>query len=227
MQKEPDLEQIENACRSLSKWNSDLHITFPPTIYGESFISKCISAMLRNGFKIDYTDLNYHFDLAKPIKMQRNAKKHWNTAVRNNLRLVLADNAESWQTAYRIIDNSRKERGYPPYLPLEELFETAKATNTQFDCFLIYAEQESIAAAMVFTIETKRALNVLWGDNREKKLLRPMNFLAVSMAEHYESLGYLSLDLGPGSKNGIPNYGLCNFKQGLGCAITLKFSVKI
>ncbi len=227
IEKEPDLEQIENACNSLSKWNNNLHITFPPAIYDESFISKCISAMLRNGFKIDYTDLNYHFDLSKPIKMKRNARNQWNGAIRNNLRLVLANNVESWQMAYKIIDNNRKEHGYPPYLSLEELFETAKITDIQFDCFLIYAQQEPIAAAMVFTIEPKRALIVLWGDNREKKLLRPMNFLAISMAEYYKSLDYLSLDLGPSSKNGIPNYGLCHFKQAIGCAITLKYTVKI
>jgi hypothetical protein len=227
LQSKPSLEQIDSACNSLGKWNKNLHITFPPPFYEETFISKCVSATMRNGFKIDYTDLNYHFDLAEQIKMRHNSKNAWNIAVRNNLRLALANDSESLKVAYQIIANNREERGYPPHLLLEEFCETAKATNICLDCFLVYDAHEPIAAALIFTIELKRAFVVLWGDNREKKLLHPMTFLAISIAEHYKSLGYLSLDMGPSSKNGIPNHGLCSFKEGLGCKVTLKFTVKL
>jgi hypothetical protein len=231
LQKNPSLEAMENACEKLYEWikgkNKKCHITLPPLFYYESFISKCTSAMQRGGFKIEYGDLNYHFDLTEQIKMQHNAKNAWNIANRNNLHLILANNNDSMQTAHCIIANNRKERGYPPHLSLEEFCETAKATNINLDCFLAYANKEPIAAALVFTIEPKRAFVVLWGDNREKKVLHPMNFLAISMAEHYKSLDYLSLDLGPSSKNGIPNYGLCSFKESLGCKLTLKLTMEI
>ena len=227
LQKMPSLEQIECACNSLGKLNKKINITFPPPFYGESFISKCTSATLNNGFKMDYADLNYHFDLTEEIKMRHNSKNAWNIAVRNNLRMNLKNDDESMQIAYKIIANNRNERGYPPHLPMEEICETAKATNTCLDCFLVHEAQEPIAAALVFTIEQKRALVVLWGDNRKKKQLHPMTFLAVSMAQHYKSQGYLSLDMGPSSKNGIPNHGLCSFKEGLSCKVTLKLTVKL
>jgi len=231
LQKTPSLEMIEQACEKLYEWlkekNKKCHITLPPLFYNESFISKCISAMQRNGFKIDYGDLNYHFDLTEQIKMQYNARKHWNTATRNNLRLALINDNENMQIAHSIIANNRKERGYPPHLSLEEFCETAKAININLDCFLVYSSKEPIAAALVFVIEPKRSFVVLWGDNREKKEMRPMNFLALSMAEHYKSQGYLSLDLGPSSKNGIPSYGLCSFKESLGCTLTLKYTMGI
>jgi len=231
LHKNPSLELMENVCEKLYEWlkekNKKCHITLPPLFYDESFISKCISAMQRKGFKIDYEDLNYHFDLTEQIKMWYNARKHWNTAIRNNLHLALTNDSESMQIAHNIIANNRKERGYPPHLSLEEFCETAKATNINLDCFLVYADKEPIAASLVFAIEPKRSFVVLWGDNREKKELRPMNFLALSMAEYYKSLGYISLDLGPSSKNGIPNYGLCNFKESLGCKVTLKLTMEI
>jgi hypothetical protein len=230
LQKNPSLEAMENAYEKLYEWlkekNKKCHITLPPLFYDEPFISKCISAMQRKGFKIAYGDLNYHFDLTEQIKMQHNAKNAWNIATRNNLSLILTDNNDNMQIAYSIIANNRKERGYPPHLSLEEFCETAKITNINLDCFLVYADKEPIAAALVFAIEPKRSLVVLWGDNREKKLLHPMNFLAISMAEHYKSQGYLSLDLGPSSKNGIPNYGLCSFKESLGCKLTLKLTME-
>ena len=229
--KEPRLEIIDAACKNLKEWlsNKKCHITFPPAFYGESFISKCISAMLRNGFRIDYIDLNYYFDLKMPLKMQQSAKNKWNVANRNNLRFIVADDSdyESKKIAYEIIEKNRHERGYPPYLPLDELCETAKTSNIQFDCFLIYAVQEPIAAALVYTIEPKRALAVLWGDNREKTLLRPMNMLAISMAEHYKSQEYLTLDMTTSTKEGFPNYGLGFFKERLGCKVTLKFTMGI
>ena len=227
--KEPALEAIEAACKKLNEWlkNKKCHITFPPLFYGESFISKCISSMLRNGFKTDYIDLNYYFDLTEPIKMQQSAKNKWNAAVRNNLRFAVANDndIESKKIAYKIIIDNRNERGYPPHLSLDELCETAKAAKARLDCFLVYADDEPIAAAFVFTVEPKRALAVLWGDNREKTLLRPMNFLAISMAEHYKSQDYLTLDMTTSTKEGIPNYGLCFFKERLGCKITLKYTL--
>jgi hypothetical protein len=233
LQKNPTLEIMENACEKLHEWlkekNKKCHITLPPSFYEESFISKCIFVMLRNGFKTEYIDLNYYFDLTETVKMQQSAKNKWNVAIRNNLRFAIVnyDDIENKKIAYKIIENNRKERGYPPHLPLDELYETAKATNSQLDCFLIYAEQEPIAAAFVFTIEPKRAFAVLWGDNREKTLLRPMNFLAISMAEHYKSQGYLTLDMTTSTKEGVPNYGLCFFKERLGCKVTLKYTMVI
>ncbi|MDR2579743.1 MAG: hypothetical protein LBC85_01955 [Fibromonadaceae bacterium] len=229
--KEPVLETIDAACKNLKEWlkNKKCHIIFPPSFYGESFISKCIFAMLRNGFQINYIDLNYYFDLAEPVKMQQSAKNKWNAAIRNNLHFVAAnpDDIESKKIAYKIIINNRNERGYPPHLSLDELCETAKATNMRLDCFLVYADQEPIAAALVFTIEPKRAFAVLWGDNREKTLLRPMNFLAISMAEYYKSQGYLTLDMTTSTKEGVPNYGLCFFKERLGCKVTFKHTLTL
>jgi hypothetical protein len=229
--KEPILEVIDTACSNLKEWlkNKKCHITFPPLFYGESFISKCISAMLRNGFKTEYIDLNYYFDLTETVKMQQSAKNKWNVAIKNNLRFAVIndDDIENKKIAYKIIENNRKERGYPPYLSLDELCKTAKTTNSQLDCFLIYAIQEPIAAALVFTIEPKRALAILWGDNRKKTLLRPMNFLAISMVEYYKSQGYLTLDMTTSTKEGVPNYGLCFFKERLGCKVTLKYTMGI
>ncbi|GHV14927.1 hypothetical protein AGMMS49938_11950 [Fibrobacterales bacterium] len=259
----PSLEAIEKAICNLTyklknKW---CNITLPPYIYNGTFISQCVSALMRTGFVLDFADLNYSFDLEKPITMQHNAKNDWNIAVRKELKFYRAETPELLQTAYNIIKANREAHGYPPHLPLQEFIDTAKECKIPLDCFLVSVESGinggdydcppispaggingggfcefdknlqktggAIASALVFTIAPKRALVVGWGDNRAFAEFRAMNFLAISMANYYKSQGYLSLDLGPSTKNGVPNYGLCHFKSSLGCEVSLKCSLSI
>ena len=35
------------------------------------------------------------------------------------------------------------------------------------------------------------------------------------------------LDIGPSTENGIPNYGLCEFKESIGCSVTMKYSFEL
>ena len=49
-----------------------------------------------------------------------------------------------------------------------------------------------------------------------------MNFLAFKLFEYYaEPKAFL--DIGPSTEKGIPNVGLCNFKESIGCNVTPKF----
>jgi acetyltransferase-like isoleucine patch superfamily enzyme/RimJ/RimL family protein N-acetyltransferase len=49
-----------------------------------------------------------------------------------------------------------------------------------------------------------------------------MNFLAYKIFEYYSDLNYKFIDLGPSSENSVPNIGLCDFKESIGCDVTLK-----
>ena len=42
--------------------------------------------------------------------------------------------------------------------------------------------------------------------------------------KYYHSKGLKILDIGPSTENGIPNYGLCEFKENIGCTASLKYT---
>jgi len=52
-----------------------------------------------------------------------------------------------------------------------------------------------------------------------------MSFLAYSLFEHYTKNGIKYIDLAISTENGIPNYGLCNFKEDFGCTASLKYTM--
>ncbi len=89
------ITMLDEAINSLLVWSKDkqlesLHITLPPTVYNESFISKQINALYRKGFDISNVDLNYSFDLDKfsetyPSRIWRNARKNLRIALENDL----------------------------------------------------------------------------------------------------------------------------------------------
>ena len=49
-----------------------------------------------------------------------------------------------------------------------------------------------------------------------------MNYFTYKVFEHYFDKGLKVLDIGPSSVEGIPNYGLCSFKENLGRTISLR-----
>ena len=54
-----------------------------------------------------------------------------------------------------------------------------------------------------------------------------MNYLAFSLFSYYFDKGLRILDIGPSTENGTPNYGLCEFKENIGCSVTLKYSFEL
>jgi len=58
---------------------------------------------------------------------------------------------------------------------------------------------------------------------------KTMNFLSFSVFEYYKSQGIRIVDIGPSTENSVPNYGLCEFKESIGCDIAIKteFSKKL
>ena len=54
-----------------------------------------------------------------------------------------------------------------------------------------------------------------------------MNCLTYNVFRHYSDAGLRILDIGPSTEDGVPNYGLCEFKENIGCGISLKYRFEI
>lgn len=224
------IDEIDEAVAALPAYVSsarkNLGIVLAPAIYGRTFIAKCISSMFRAGFAMRYADLSYAFDFrdARPYE-----KRLWNMA-RRNLKLASRQNFEyrmetspdGIAACYEVIRKNREFKGYPLKMSLEAFQKTSAVVPIEFST--LYLDGTPVAAAIVYRVAANVAQLIYWGDAPGFEESRPMNMLACKVYEHYSGLGLDVLDIGPSSEDGVPNVGLCAFKESVGCVADLKYA---
>ena len=201
----------------------------PPTMYNETFISKQINTLYRKGFVLNTIELNYaifleNTELSSLNYLSRAARKNLNISKNSNLRFVKGKSNQEFNEAYQIISKNRASRGYPLRMTWEQVYETSKVL--QADSFLVrYEEEVIVASAIVFHVNKEVAQVIYWGDIPEYSNFKVMNFLAHELFSYYKEKGIKVVDVGPSTENSIPNYGLCDFKESIGCSVSQKISM--
>jgi len=125
--------------------------------------------------------------------------------------------------AYKIIKQHKEAKGYPLSIAWEQMINTTAIINADF--FLVHSFDDiPIAAAIYLYSANSIAQLIYWGDVLNFHHLRTMNFLSYKIFEYYKSKDFNIVDLGPSTLNSIPNSGLCDFKESIGCNISTKIS---
>lgn len=229
------LERMEKAVDVLADYARErslkLLITLPPLVYDETKMSKWVSVMIRK-MQLRHIDLNYHLDISHVSHyssvINSSARNHLNQALRQNycLHKLNSDNRDDVARVYNVISCNHKERGFPLRMTFEQVWQTI-SNVVSADFFVLEHEGCDVAAAQIFHVAAGIAQVVYWGDIRQYAKLRPMNYLAYSLFGYYADNGLRILDIGPSTENGIPNYGLCEFKESIGCSVTMKYSFEL
>lgn len=220
---------MDEAVALLKDWGKGLgmkiKITLQPSVYDHTQLSKWSNVMFRNG-RLTNIDLNYHFDLSRfphyEDFIDRSARKNLHKAMNEDFIITHLDsnsNADV-ERAYSVISINRKEHGYPLRMSLQNVTDTVKIIDADF--FVVSHNGIDVAAAQVFKVTDGVAQVIYWGDIKEYSNLRTMNFLSYKVFEYYHNKGFRILDIGPSTEDGIPNNGLCDFKEGIGCSVTQK-----
>lgn len=205
-----------------------IHITLPPEIYTESSVNEQLNALTQSGFEMSSVDLNHSFNLRDfgpnyIDKLSSDARRNMKLSFNSDLSFVRCQTSKEIEEAYDVIRINRAEKSYPLHMTLADIVETAEVISV--DYFVARDKEMRInAAAIVFHPTGSVAQVVYWGDLSSYKQNRPMYFLAYKLFEYYTNKKEI-IDIGPSSKNGVPNIGLCNFKQSLGCKVHSKFSL--
>jgi len=224
---------LDEAITSLLEWAKDkqlisFHLTLPPPVYNESFISKQVNALYRKKFDISNIDLSYSFNLDNfsetyPSSIWRNARKNLKIAFENELLFVECKNNEEKKLAYDIIRKNREARGFPLHMSWEQVLKTTQLIPSGF--FLVKDSQgRAIASAVIFHVAVKIVRVIYWGDLPGVTHLKTMNFLSYKVFEHFKAQGIQTVDIGISTENSVPNHGLCEFKESIGCDINTKFA---
>jgi hypothetical protein len=220
------LQSIEESVDCLITWAKEkgftkIKITLPPPIYFESYLAKVVNVFYRKSFITSQIELNYHYDLNKfsetyANSIWRNARKNLNQALANDLYFTNCDTDVQKEEAYQVIQHNRTVRGVPFRMSWQQVVQTTEIVLADF--FLVaMADGKSIAAAIVFKVAPKVVQVIYWGDLPEFSNLKTMNFLSFKIFEFYKNEGYRFIDIGYSTVDSMPNYGLCEFKESIGC----------
>lgn len=226
-----DIEDIENALDLLEEFAKKQgveKITFrlPPMFYDEKYISKFQNCLIRSGYEIDSWDLDYYLVINNmqwlSEHMKSSARNKLRMAQKYNFELQYCESLQQKKEAYDVIEINRKMKGYPLRMSWEQVRETIE--NVRHDFFVLYLERKLVASAIIFEINSDVYQVIYWGDTGECTECKPMNYLAYVLYEYYMKKGIKILDIGPSTEDGVPNYGLCKFKESIGCDVSSKLT---
>ena len=228
-----NLKYIDEALKLLDKYAesnkiNQIQFILPPNFYNERFLPKLFYSLIQNAYLVKYTDMNYHMNTADFKQYQtglvdKRTIEKLKKAFAVGLSFKQVFNDDERCIAYNIVKDNRKAKGRPIYLTFNDLLETVKLIEADF--FLVYQEEVPIASAVVYHVAAKIVQAIFWADVAEYSLSRPMNFLVYKLFEFYANQGTNIIDLGISTENGLPNYGLCDFKENTGSIASLKYTL--
>ena len=200
----------------------------PALAYDTIHTTKFLNALVNHGFKPDICDINYEYKLGRFNEGYINTiRKNAKGKLQNSLTYGLSfEKTEDVPLAYEIIKHNRESRGYPLRMTLEEVLQTMHVIPTDF--FLVKSSAGvAVAAAMVHHLTAQVLRLVYWGNEPSAKGLNSINFLSFKLFEYYKDKSPQTrlIDIGTASVDGVPNYGLCTFKDSIGCSCSPKWTL--
>lgn len=207
-----------------------IRIILPPFFYNETEISYFVNTLYRKNFIIQNMDLNYQFHLNREFvdnygdHLPSDKKRELVISLESDLLFQRCENKVEMERAYSVLAENKRQKGYPMKMTYKQVLDTSEIVDCDF--FLVSRREDDIAAGLVHHINDKVAQIVYWGHISGFSECKPMSFLAYNLIEYYAERGFDYLDVGPSTEDSVPNYGLCNFKQGVGCKTNLKLTLK-
>lgn len=210
----------ESGCR--------VRLTLPPNIYStRSQISKQYLAALNSGAELLYTDYTYAMPLSRGMDVEKlltpQSRRKYKASIRAGAECRAYETSDdaALEEAYRVVKINHESRGYPVHMTLDNLRDTI-GSMISGSVYIVTHGGRSIAAAINYHHPSGIVQGVYWGNIPEAAELRPMNNIAVNMSMDFAREGYRWFDLGPSSIQGVPDDGLCLFKESLGFRLFAK-----
>ena len=185
-----------------------------------------LHVLIRRGYRIDYTDLDYFIDIDPTSlvdKMEPNNKKRFRKCKREGFEAFHLER-QQYRQAYDVICQNRISKGYPLSMRYEEILQMLEMFPDCIHFFGVFRNKEMIASSICVKINRDILYVFYWGDLPAYAQYSPITLLAEFIYSFARDNNFKMLDLGSSSEKGNPNYGLTRFKRNLGALETLKIT---
>jgi hypothetical protein len=197
----------------------------PPTIYQNKIQVLVQTFLLNLKYQISNGEISAVLVADKPFdelshQWEKRKVRHTKTT---DLRLKHHP-AEDLEILYNLIFECRQKKGYSSSMTFEDLQRIVNTFPDRFVLTSIHKNEEMVAASVSIQLN-RRVLYHFYSDHiRPISELNPTIFLIKGLYEYALKNNIEIVDLGTSSLDGYPNFGLLDFKIGLGTTLTSKFT---
>lgn len=224
------VEALERYCLSIEV--SEINFIFPPLFYDEHVLSGWISAFYRKNYEVTKLDINYAIDLkVMNVDLEEygqmitsKGRKSLRQALRSGITIQKCETENEYKEAYKIIEIGHKAKGFPVKMSFEQLINTMKLVG--HDAFIVRNGGVGIVAEILYRVNEEIVQGVYAGTIPDYAKDNGMNLLTYHTIRYYGDLGYRYLNKEIATENSMPNYGLCDFKESVGCKRSLKYTFR-
>jgi hypothetical protein len=215
-------EAVLTRLRSLGA--SRVEILPAPMAHNPTAFASQVYLLRACGYETSQCDLNHSLEVdARPLaeRMSYGNLKRMRKCAREGL-VALSLQHAALPEVYDTIATNRASKGHEmsmSLLQLQSMVERFPDAVTLFGCRL---GSDLVAAAVCLQVEAGVLYVFYWGDRPGYATLSPVVSLADAIYTHCQTQGIGLLDVGTSTVDSQPNFGLIQFKSGLGFSESLK-----
>ena len=201
-----------------------------PASHDLALFSVVFNALSKQGFVVDKQEINFDMRIDHRPFIERieygNVKR-----IRKAERAGFASEAvglDALPLVHSLIANNRARLGVSVSMSLPQLQQMVTLFPHRIRLFAAYNADRGIdmvAAAVCLELAPCILYVLYWGDCDGMRTYSPVAMLAANIYAFCQHNGFKVLDVGISTLQGVPNYGLMNFKRNLGFTESLKLDM--
>ena len=203
-----------------------IEILHPPASFNPPAAAVLYNILARRGYCIQPPELDYTLAINNEDFLERveyNLQKRIKKCQRENIRGVEVEPLQH-RRVYDVISANRAARGFSVSMTYDGIEQMVTTFPDRLVFFGVFAGSDMIASSICIRLSPTLLYVFYWGDLPGWQEYSPVSLLAMTIYDYACRNGCLQLDLGTSTIDGVPNYGLINFKRGMGCQESLKLT---
>lgn len=210
----------------IAKEINKVQFKIPPYFYAKNIVSKMVFSLYQHKYSFIIDENHYFltedFSAYETDTISKGLRYNLKIAESSGLVFKKASSTDESRLAYKVIEDHSDWKKYPMKLTFEQIDEMNNLLEVDF--FLVYHSAVPLASSIVYNYSRDFVHILYWGSTPESRSVYSMNFLAKNVFKYYKDKGVKVVDLALSSLAGVPIFGISNFKDTIGCSVTLKFT---
>ena len=207
-----------------------IYITLPPLAYFPSETGVALNVFFRLGFEISGHELSFVREVDPAVSFRSRIasgnKNKINKCIKAGFLIRKLEAINEIKIAHEVISKNRAKKNIPLTMDWDSLENMHSALPSCLVVFGCFSRDQMVASAICIQISPGILYIFYWGEWPGFEPYSPVSLLAQSIYEYAERNGFRMIDAGTSTENGEPNYGLINYKKGLGFVESIKLSIE-